>query len=300
MCLDISTTSAVDADMTAIARRLTALTSLNADSCRKLTPVAVAPFSGHAPCAPRLRHLSLQRCYQLTLAALEAMLCGASAPGASISALAVSHIDMLDHSLASFPGGLFGSRALDAVLAAPVLDFSDDSTNGGSTGMEVLGSDTSGSAPPSPSSAPSSHFSGSTLRVLALHSCLAVSAQSLASLLRLVPNVEQLLLGGCAFQLDDDDVATSVWGAVQATVRAVHSVVRSEVRSAVDKAQLAKRTGARAADGSPPRCAASLLPVLATILQIHAPMQSVSFHTVPLVKCVGCCNDNVVRISIVR
>jgi hypothetical protein len=203
--LDISHTPVVDAHIELAVAELVSLRTLIADHCRKLSPDVACSLplqqpmvSGQSPPSPNavgIVHLSLQRCFQLSLLTLLFFLRSCRVPNSSLKALALSHID-LQH----------WSKYKPEVPLTYILAI-DESVNG----------------PLCPSITPiCSHVSTSSLRLLALHCCSHMSAAALRGIALATPQLEILLLGGSEFGSTAGQSASAVADAVTAVVKSLH------------------------------------------------------------------------------
>ena len=242
--LDISHTPARDEHVECVLAALPSLTALRADNCRKLSPAVASIIAArcHAPVA-QLSYVSLQRCYQITREAVLTMLEATSDANSSLQAFATSHVDFA-HAECADAGDVASDDASTEHAHSPVSGTLSSANATDAAQAEASSSSSLGSSAELLTRCIRSpawrHASvASSLRVLALNSCTALSASALSSLLVLTPNLEQLMLGGCVLQPCAPAPPCALWEAVTAAVRAVRSGVRLSVRVLLDDDQQA-------------------------------------------------------------
>lgn len=210
--MDISHTPVVDAHIELAVAKLVSLRTLIADHCRKLSPDVPCslplqqPVGSPSPTAAGIVHLSLQRCFQLSLHTLHFFLRSCRVPNSSLKALALSHIDLQHWSK-------YWSK------------YTHDSPP-----TYMLAPEASSYAVPPP--AVFSQVSTSSLLLLALHCCSRMNAAALRGIAQAAPQLQMLLLGGCEFtNCAAEQGASPVLDAVAAVVASLHLQAQASARA---------------------------------------------------------------------
>jgi hypothetical protein len=209
--LDVSGLPLEDHQLLRLLPALSKLQKLHLAGCRKITSAlaallgcsisstssklsrpssqrSVAPAAASRAATAQLRHLNMQRCYQLNSRLLTALLAAAARPGAKLQLLAMSHMDMSQFPFAA-PSPAAGNATPQPFSQLVAAALAATSARPGMLTTAPV------SRPAAALLEPVAHRF-SSLRLLALHSCTRLGPAAMAALPLCCPLLEVLLLGG--------------------------------------------------------------------------------------------------------